>query len=128
MKYLLDTQVFLWWSDRYTNLSGKVYSICEDTDNELLLSIVSIWEIQIKVQLEKLQLPDTLKQIVTTQQQKNNFDILPIHPHHIYGLGQLAAHHKDPFDRMLISQALYEGIPILTKDDAIKKYPVKVIW
>ncbi len=128
MRYLLDTQVFLWWSDQYSNLSRKVYSICEDTDNDLFLSIASIWEIQIKMQLGKLRLPETLEQIVTTQQRKNNFHLLSIQTNHVYGLGQLSSQHKDPFDRMLISQAIHEDMPILTKDDVMKKYSVEVIW
>ena len=128
MRYLLDTHAFLWWSDDYSNLSSKVYAICQDAENELLLSIACVWEIQIKAQLGKLKLPETLEKIISTQHRTNRLNLLAIQTQHIYGLGKLPNHHQDPFDRMMISQALYESIPIITKDEKIAKYPVEVIW
>ena len=128
MKYLLDTRTFLWLAHQSSSLSKQAYAIIADTDNVLYLSLASVWEIQIKSQLRRLELKKSLTNIIAEQQTVNRIHLLPIALAHILGLVKLPDHHQDPFDRMLVSQALYEDIPILTKDDAINKSPVKVIW
>lgn len=126
MKLLLDTQVFIWWDSESDKLPRRVLELCEDEANILVLSVASIWEMQIKAQLGKLDLDRPLQQIVREQQDDNRLEILPVEAAHIFGLQALAAHHKDPFDRLLIAQAMTEGMPILTVDAMFKRYPIQV--
>lgn len=99
-----------------------------DKANDLYLSVASIWEMQIKLQIGKLILQLPLPQIIADQQQVNGLRLLPINPSHIYNLDQLPFHHKDPFDRLLISQAITEGISLLSNDTKFASYAVNVIW
>jgi PIN domain nuclease of toxin-antitoxin system len=128
MNYLLDTHTFLWWADQYTLLSSTAYQLCQDTENTLFLSIASVWEIQIKVQIGKLALPMPLKDMVDIHIKNNKIEFLPIQLPHIYHLATLPNHHKDPFDRLLISQAMIENLPMITSDADIAKYPVQTVW
>jgi PIN domain nuclease of toxin-antitoxin system len=127
MKYMLDTHTFIWWHENPTLLSAKVLSICEDFNNQLILSMVSIWEIQIKLQLNKLKLEHSLTEMVKIQR-KNGIEILPIKFEHILRLDNLPLHHKDPFDRLLIAQANIEQLTLLTKDEKFKLYSQPIIW
>lgn len=127
MKLLLDTHTFLWWDNEPSQLSGTIYALCQDPNNELLLSLVSIWEIQIKAQLGKLQLRTALAQVVADQQ-RNGVTLLPITLPHILALQNLPPHHKDPFDRLLIAQAQNEGASLLSKDAEFADYAVSVLW
>ena len=108
-------------------LPKRAKTLLQNPSNELLLSLVSIWEIQIKAQLGKLQLRTALAQVVTDQQQ-NGVTLLPITLPHILALQNLPLHHKDPFDRLLIAQAQSEGANLLSKDSEATSYEVKVIW
>src|SRR5215217_7224069 len=105
MKILLDTQIFIWWTDEPTRLSTQAIALCSDVNNTLFLSVVSAWEIQIKVQLGKLRLNQPLDEVVKSQQQTNDLTVLPIQFTHVLALKHLQQHHKDPFDRLLIAQA-----------------------
>ena len=116
MKLLLDTHVFIWWSGEPDKLSEKALDACENRANRLILSIVSIWEMQIKMQLGKLKLKHSLKDLVENQQNINNLQILPVSPNHIFMLDNLPMHHSDPFDRLLISQAIEENLALVSKD------------
>ena len=128
MKLLLDTHVFIWWSGEPDKLSEKVLDACENRANRLILSIVSIWEMQIKMQLGKLKLKRSLKDLVENQQNINNLQILPVSPNHIFMLDNLPMHHRDPFDRLLISQAIEENLALVSKDQAFSDYAVKLFW
>lgn len=128
MRYLLDTQAFIWYDNDPAQLSTKAMAVCRDPANTLLLSIASIWEIQIKIQLGKLTLPTSLLTTIQNQQQSNNLQLLAIEFNHILGLDRLQDHHKDPFDRLLVAQSLVEGIPIISSDLFIAKYPVTIVW
>lgn len=128
MKYLLDTHIFLWMNDCPEKLSKNALNICQNPQNELYLSLVSVWEIQIKSQLKKLELSSALSQIVETQQKDNNINLLPIKATHIYMLDSLAFHHNDPFDRLLIAQASAENFYFISADSKLKVYFEKVIW
>lgn len=128
MNYLLDTHVFLWLDHNPKRLSEQVKTICADGENKLFLSIVSVWEIQIKVQLGKLATPTTLSEIIDKQFSTNQIELLNIDLKHVFGLSTLAPHHKDPFDRLLIVQAIEEQLALLTDDSVIKRYPVPTIW
>ncbi len=128
MKLLLDTHVFIWWFNEPEKLSKKVLAACEDNDNELILSVASVWEMQIKSQLGKLTLTLPLAEIIETQHEANHIDLLPIHLPHVLALEQLPTPHKDPFDRLLIAQAKTEGAILLSCDPIFASYPVNVLW
>jgi PIN domain nuclease of toxin-antitoxin system len=128
MKLLLDSHAFLWWNNDPQKLTPHVLEMCKNSENVLMLSVVSIWELQIKYQLEKLRLNKPLQEIIYQEQQENGIEILPIESTHIFGLESLPNHHKDPFDRLLISQAIVEGAIFISADPLIKKYPIKVEW
>jgi PIN domain nuclease of toxin-antitoxin system len=128
VKILVDTHVFLWWESAPEHLSATGLAILTDLQNTILLSIASIWEIQIKISLGKLALTEMLPVVVERQIGINQVQILPIALDHIYALSQLPDHHRDPFDRLLIAQAMRESVPILTADSAYTQYPVSTIW
>lgn len=126
MKFLLDTQIFIWWDSDSDKLPPRFLEVCQNPEHTLILSIASLWEIQIKTQLGKLDLSRPLNQIVDEQTKTNQFVLLPIESAHILGLQQLPFYHKDPFDRLLISQAIIENLTILTVDSLFSQYPITV--
>ena len=128
MKYLLDTHVFLWLDTEPERLSARVTAICADTENTLYMSLVSVWELQIKSQLGKLRLPTLLPNMITSQLSANQLRLLPVELAHIFGLSDLPPHHKDPFDRLLIAQAISEDAILISDDAIVAKYPLPVIW
>ena len=128
MKLLLDTHAFIWWASEPEKLSINVLSLLENRDNTLVLSVASVWEIQIKRQIGKLKLDIPLWQILESQQQINDLQILSIHLAHVVALDNLPAHHKDPFDRLLIAQANVEDMLLVSKDEAFSNYSVRLIW
>lgn len=128
MRYLLDTHVFIWMASDPSGLPAKVATLLTDSDNDLLLSMASIWEMQIKVQLGKLELTADLPALVTQQQTANAVEILPISLDHLWEVGKLPAIHKDPFDRLLIAQSRHEDVLFLTADRIISSYDVQVVW
>ena len=128
MKLLLDTHVFIWWFNEPEKLSKKVLTACEDNKNELTLSVASIWEMQIKMQLGKLRLTHSIKDLISTHQTTYDLLILPIFLNHILELDNLPIHHRDPFDRILIAQANAENQVIVTKDQIFEEYPVQLLW
>jgi len=128
MKYLFDTHTFLWWDMQSARLSPAAFAVCQDLSNELVLSMVSVWEIQIKQQLGKLQLSAPLREVIEKQQSANGIELLSIELAHILGLSELPVHHKDPFDRLLISQANAERLTLISSDPQIARYSVEVIW
>jgi PIN domain nuclease of toxin-antitoxin system len=128
MKLLLDTHTFIWWTIQKARLSANALAVMQNPQNELLLSIASLWEMQLKIQLGKLHFNLPLPQLIEDQQRINGLRLLPIDPNHIYTLDQLPFHHKDPFDRLLVAQAIDESLPLLTADPALAAYPVQIIW
>ncbi|MBW4667115.1 MAG: type II toxin-antitoxin system VapC family toxin [Cyanomargarita calcarea GSE-NOS-MK-12-04C] len=128
MKLLLDSHVLIWWASSSEKLSERVYSLIHDTNNTLLFSIASIWEIQIKLHLGKLNLNSSLPVLIENQQRVNNLQLLPIELAHIWGLTNLPNHHRDPFDRLLISQAIVEKIPLVSIDSVFDNYPIQRLW
>ena len=128
MKLLLDSHAFVWWSSEPEKLSPRARASCEDSNNMLLLSVASVWEMQIKLQLGKLKLDAPLRTLIENQQRNNGLLILPIEIEHALALDTLPLHHKDPFDRMLIAQANAEELFLISKDEIIKAYPVKLLW
>ena len=128
MNILLDTNVFIWISGFPDQVSEKAMILLSDPDNRLVLSMVSIWEMQIKIQLGKLRLNAPLPELLATQQQVNRLQVLPIELGHIWSLAGLPNHHRDPFDRLLISQAITEDIVIVSSDAVFDAYPVVRVW
>jgi PIN domain nuclease of toxin-antitoxin system len=128
MKLLLDTHAFIWWDSEPKKLLPNGLALCRDRANELWLSVVSIWEMQIKLQLGKLQLSTPLAKVIESQQQINGLQVLPITLAHVLALEQLPLHHKDPFDRLLIAQANVEGAVLISHDPIFAKYAVEVVW
>lgn len=98
MKLLLDTHAFIWWDSEPEKLSARSLAACQDTTNEILLSVASVWEMQIKQQLGKLKLNSPLAEIVANQQKTNGLEILSVSLEHVLALDRLPSHHKDPFD------------------------------
>ena len=125
-RLLLDTHTFLWWDSAPGRLSATVLALCRDPSVVLYLSLVSLWEI--KIGLGELPLSLPLAEIIRDQQARHGLQILPITPAHVYALDVLPTHHKDPFDRLLIAQALTEGLSLASVDGIFSSYPVAVIW
>jgi PIN domain nuclease of toxin-antitoxin system len=128
LNFLLDTHVVIWWSGESHRISAKVQDLLMDKNNTLHISFVSIWEIQIKSQLGKLDINIPLSQLIQEQQEINQFQLLPISLNHIYLLENLPKYHKDPFDRLLISQSIVEQMPILSIDKLFDLYSIQRIW
>ena len=128
MKLLLDTHTFIWWDSNPAKLSAQALALCQDRQNSLLLSVASVWEMQIKLQLDKLKLTLPLSELIESQQQTNHLEVLPVLLPHVLALRHLPAHHKDPFDRLLIAQANVEDVVIVSNDPMFSKYTDKVLW
>lgn len=128
MKLLFDTHTFMWWDSALDKLPPHVQALCFHPENQLVLSIASIWEIQIKVQIGKLDLAQPLEQVIANQRKANQIQLLPVNYDHVLELDNLPLHHKDPFDRLLIAQARVEGMVILSRDAQFGYYPVPVEW
>ncbi len=127
MKLLLDTHTFIWWDSDPSKLSKRALELLTEKDNLRLLSVVSLWEIQIKHQLGKLTLKKALAEIIALQQ-NNCIEILPITIAHILALDSLPMYHKDPFDRLLIAQTNIENAVLISCDSVFANYSVKVEW
>jgi len=128
MNLLLDTHTFIWWDSEPARLSPRVLALCQDRANTVLLSVASVWEMQIKFQLGKLKLDLSLAEMIESQERINNIQVLPITLAHVLALQNLATHHKDPFDRLLIAQANIEGAVLVSGDSILAKYAVKLFW
>ncbi|MCA9979835.1 MAG: type II toxin-antitoxin system VapC family toxin [Anaerolineales bacterium] len=127
MSYLLDTHTFLWWATNPARLSSTCQQLL--TENEtILLSVVTIWELQIKIQTGKLRLALPLAQLVQEQIEQNNLQLLPVHLGHVLALEQFPLHHRDPFDRLLAAQTQVEQATLLTADTAFSAYNVPTLW
>ena len=127
IKNLLDTHTFLWFIDGNDNLSPKALENIENENAQNFISIVSLWEIAIKLSLGKLEVNIPFKQIEDVVF-KNNFQILPISFTDLLKLSELPFHHRDPFDRLLIAQCINNEMIFLSKDENISKYNAPIIW
>jgi PIN domain nuclease of toxin-antitoxin system len=128
MKLLLDTHTFIWADLSPEKLSQSCRNLLLDRDNVLLLSLASVWEMQIKYQLGKLNLRLPLPDLIREQQEVNNIQLLSVELEHIWGLDNLENYHRDPFDRILISQSIVEDIPIVSDNRLFDQYPVVRLW
>jgi PIN domain nuclease of toxin-antitoxin system len=127
MKLLIDTHTFLWFIHDDPNLSNYAVSLLE-SEADLLLSTASLWEIAIKVNLQKLTLPDAFEIFIPQQLQANSIEILPIQVSHLAVAVKLPLHHRDPFDRLLISQSIAEQVSIVSIDKKFDCYTVNRLW
>ncbi len=128
MRLLLDTQAFLWWVDGSSRLSRKARSTIADSGSECFVSLASCWELAIKLSLGKLRLDEPLDSFVPAQLSANRFSLLEIEFRHTARVAKLPFHHRDPFDRLLVAQALEEGLAVVTSDAVFPKYGVKRLW
>lgn len=128
MRLLLDTHSFLWFILDDAQLSSTARKLVADSANDIEISPASYWEIAIKIRLGKYVLPQPYRQFVETQIAVNHFDILPIEPKHTALLTTMPLHHKDPFDRLIVAQALAEETPIVGIDARFDAYGVKRLW
>ncbi|WP_310487254.1 type II toxin-antitoxin system VapC family toxin [Chamaesiphon sp. VAR_69_metabat_338] len=128
MKLLLDTHVLIWLVEGSNSLSQPAQQAIEDDGNSLHLSIASLWEMTIKMTLGKLQLGMPIELIVESYLIPTGIEILPIHLNHLLVLRDLPLHHRDPFDRLLISQAQSERLTLISGDRVFGNYPVQILW
>ena len=128
MNFLLDTHVFLWMAAEPEKLSVKAKECIMNAGNELYLSIVSLWEMQIKTQLGKLALDVPLDELWHKQQMQSDIFLLLTKEEHVWELGNLPQLHRDPFDRLLIAQSRHEKMILISADDIVAKYETRVIW
>jgi PIN domain nuclease of toxin-antitoxin system len=128
MCLLLDTHAFLWWVQDARALSKKARAAIGDPDNECLLSLVSCWEMAIKLSLGKLKLPTPIDRFIPEQLAANGFRQLDIGFRHVARVAGLRFHHRDPFDRLLAAQALEEALTIVSVDTVFRRYGVKRVW
>ena len=128
MRVLLDTATFLWAANDAPEFSAKAREIFADPENEIYLSSVSAWEIAVKYALGKLSLPEPPGRFVPRQRKQHGVDSLRLDEEAALHLSRLPLLHKDPFDRMLVCQAVVHHLAILTPDELIHQYPVRTIW
>jgi len=128
MNVLLDTHAFIWLDTNPEKLSKTAMDACQNVDNPLFISMASVWEMQIKVQLGKLDLRIPLAEMLKVQQQENDLIVLGITLEHIYQLQNLPFHHNDPFDRLIIAQSSLENMTLVSADGKFKHYDISVLW
>ena len=126
MDVLIDTQALIWFCEDNPCLPISVRSFMEKGDN-LVVSMVSFWEITIKASLGKLTICENIADVIDNALSKG-FKILPIEREHLIALSTLDFIHRDPFDRIIIAQAMAENMPIVSSDDVFQQYPVNCVW
>jgi PIN domain nuclease of toxin-antitoxin system len=128
VKLLLDTHAFLWWVEGTPAIGRRARAAVSNPDNEVLLSIASCWEIAIKLSLGRLRLTERLDRFIPEQLTLNGFSLLAVELRHVVRVAGLPFHHRDPFDRLLATQALEEGLALVSADRVFRKYGVTVVW
>jgi PIN domain nuclease of toxin-antitoxin system len=128
MKALVDTHTFVWALLKDHRLTAKAKQILTSDTDELIFSLVSLWEIAIKMKIGKFNKLGSSVAYIRDEMTEYGMELLPIRYEHILRLESLPHHHGDPFDRLLIAQAMTESIPIVTSDAKFKAYDVKLIW
>lgn len=128
MRILIDTHIFIWYIQNSERLPRSIVKLINDGKNDILLSVASIWEMAIKQSTGKLNLGVPYTSFIEEQMRLNNIELLPIKLAHIEVITTLPFHHRDPFDRLLIAQALVEDIVIMSTDTMFSLYPVQRMW
>lgn len=127
MNLLLDTHAFVWWDSDKAHLSPRALTALFDPDNRLSLSLVSVWEMQIKAQLGKLVLRLPLRELIDDHRRRG-LQITPVEVEDVLGLATLPMIHRDPFDRLIIAQALRGGYQLVSRDPQVASYGLPVLW
>ena len=128
MRVLLDTHAFPWFINGDERLSDHARLVISDPANDRLLSVASLWEMAIKSSLGRLTLGLPFPELVRQHVRRNAMRVLPIGPAHLVEVVRLPFYHKDPFNRLIIAQAVAEGVPVLSRDGVFNQYPVAVLW
>jgi len=128
MRLLLDTHAFIWWDEDDSRLSDKARRALADPKNSVHLSLASVWEMHIKLMLGKLTLQASLSELLTDREARNGLMIEQITREDIFALERLPPLHRDPFDRMIVAQAVRGQFEVVTHDDEVGSYGVKVFW
>jgi len=128
MRLLLDTHAFLWFIGGDERLSGKAKEAIADLENEVFLSVASLWEIAVKINIGKLKLPRPFGELIPEQLMQNEITILRIELSHLTRYVDLPLHHRDPFDRLIVVQAQMEEMPLVSKDVTFGSYDVDLLW
>lgn len=128
MNILLDTHAFIWWNEDDKKIPSGVSLLLKDSANQIWLSMASVWEMQIKIQLGKLKLKRPLAELIDQEVRINRLHLLSIGLDDIYRLNRLPMHHRDPFDRLIIAQAMGGGFQLVSDDSDIKLYGLSLLW
>lgn len=128
MNLLLDTCVVIWLASEPSRLSGIARRLIDDTDNDLAVSHAAVWELVLKSGAGKLALPMPVRAWLAEQQRRWGFQYLPISLEHFLRTDEIHRHHADPFDRLMIAQAIIDGLTVVTPDSEFSKYPVHAAW
>lgn len=128
MRAILDTHALLWFANGADEISPKALELIRDPDTHLFVSIASLWEIAIKVRIGKLPLRSSLAQFIAEEVDGNMIETLHIESAHLETVSRLPLHHRDPFDRMIIAQALSEDMAVISADAAFDAYGVDLLW
>lgn len=126
-RYLVDTHTLIWSFENNKKLPQTTKNIIDDTDNEIFVSIASLWEMAIKISIGKLDLSVSLTQLIKDVTLKN-IQILPVNSSHVLRVENLPFYHKDPFDRIIIAQSLVENITLISVDDVFDNYGIKRLF
>ncbi len=125
--YLIDTHCWLWWHIEPDRLAGQTLELIENAETVIFFSVVSAWEIVIKYNLKKLRLPLSPSLYITKRLGISYMEVMPVHLAHVLQVEKLPDYHKDPFDRLLIAQAVTENLTVITCDHQFRQYDVKTI-
>lgn len=128
MKALLDTHSFLWFLGGSSKLSPKARSMIADLENSVLVSTASLWEVAIKVSIGKLSLARPFVEFIPEQLAHQQIAVLSVELAHLAMVAELPLHHRDPFDRLIIAQAITEALPVISVDEAFDAYLVQRLW
>lgn len=128
MRILLDTCTFLWWMTSPDDVPQRALDVLRDPEHEVLLSVVSGWEIAIKRTLGRIEIPGTTAAFLTDAIASHDLVVLDVTMHHAVAAGELPLHHKDPFDRLLVAQAKLEGLIVASPDRAFRRYGLRTMW
>ena len=128
MRFLIDTGVWLWSVGRVERINQAARDMLANPEHEVYFSAASAWEIAIKAALGKLQFPESPRTLVPRETARLGLRLLPVNHLHALAVFDLPVHHGDPFDRLLVAQALFEGLTLITADHDLKKYPVQLLW
>jgi PIN domain nuclease of toxin-antitoxin system len=128
VRLLLDSHAFLWAASGDDRLPPSVADLIGDMRNRIVLSVATTWELTLKVERGRLRLPAPPQDYFEDRVEALTLELLPIHQRHVAALAELPQLHADPFDRMLVAQALVEDMDLVTGDRAVHEYPVRTIW